>query len=311
MKQARTLWLVAALLGGCAAFNSPVARTVDGVTTEGRFIEPDAYALYALGALSEARGKWRDALGFYERARDIDGSGPELSTRIAFVACQLKENSVSDQAFTKAERADASYGPLWFERARCRQLRGDLPGAYAAALEAVRLDPNRAEASLLAADLAEARGELAEAFRFRDSLATRAPDSLVVQQNLLGAAERARDSARMQRAHDAIARIAEQRHAEPHGAGIEHALTALQQYDLERAGTEAERLFRADPSNADALVIALAVADLKQDHDAFAELLASAEAPARPASPAVLSTLSAVLSRRVGTQAAASIEARP
>ena len=52
MKPSRTLWLLTALLGSCAAFESPVARTVDGVTTEGRFIEPDAYALYALGALS-------------------------------------------------------------------------------------------------------------------------------------------------------------------------------------------------------------------------------------------------------------------
>jgi len=44
-----------------------VVRSVDGVTNEGRFIEPDAYALYAVAALREARGQWNEALSLYQR----------------------------------------------------------------------------------------------------------------------------------------------------------------------------------------------------------------------------------------------------
>lgn len=297
-------------LSGCAAFESPVARTVNGVTTEGRFIEPDAYALYALGALREARGEWRAALGFYERAREIDDRGPEIATRIGAVACRLRDIQLSNQAFTRAERADASYGPLWFELARCRQLRGELEAAHAAALEAVRLDPERDEASLLAADIAEARGDAAAAFRLRDALATRAPDSVVVHRNLLESARRARDDARVQRASEALQRLAARTQTRPTRQGVAQALRALELGDLETAKSEASVLLQADPSNGDALVVALAVADLMQDQHAFDQLLDGAARPGRAASEEVLTTLAALLSRRVGAEAAASIQAR-
>ncbi len=292
-------------LAACGVFQSPVARTVDGVTTEGRFIEPEAYALYAMAALREARGEWREALAFYERARELDGSGPEISTRIAAVACQLRENNLANQAFTEAEQADASYGPLWFELARCQRLRGDLRSAHAAAREAMRLDPQREDASLLAADVAERLGDRAEAFRLLDALATRSPESLAVQRALRQAAQRAVDRARLERAERAIERLTARGAELPRSLGEQRALSALKAGDAAAALREAERLLQVDPSNGDAWIIALAGADLQQDQATFDQLLQSAQAPARPASPEALSTLAAVLARRVGSQAAA------
>ncbi|HYQ18374.1 MAG TPA: tetratricopeptide repeat protein, partial [Polyangiaceae bacterium] len=138
----------------CSVLEPPVARNVDGVVTEGRFIEPDAYALYAVASLREARGQWREALDLYQRAFDVDGRGPELRTRIGAVACKLRQDKLADRHFAAAARETPDYGPLWFELARCRQSRADYAGAQSAALEAVRLDPERFEASLLAADIA-------------------------------------------------------------------------------------------------------------------------------------------------------------
>ena len=163
MKRPRTRFRFAYLAGalslagtlGCNALMPPVARRVDGVTSDGRFIEPEAYALYAIAALRGARGQWNEALRAYQQALDVDGRGPELRTRIGAVACKLHQDTLADQAFAAAARADAAYGPLWFELSLCKKARGDLAFAERAALEAVRLDPERFEASLLAADLAE------------------------------------------------------------------------------------------------------------------------------------------------------------
>ena len=81
------------------------------------------------------------------------------------------------------------------------------------------------------------------------------------------------------------------------------ALEALARGDVATARREAELVLGADPSNGDALVIALSAADLEQDHIAFARLLARAGEPGKPASPAVLGTLEALLARRVSAQA--------
>ena len=296
---------------GCGVLEPPVARSVDGVTTEGRFIEPEAYALYAVAALREARGQWSDALNLYQRALDVDGRGPELRTRIGAVACKLRRDELADRAFAAAQRADAGYGPLWFEQAQCQRARGDLPSALAAALEAVRLDPERFEASLLAADLAERRGDRALAWQLRDGLATHAADSPFVQRSLLAAASRSGDAVRARRAQEALDNLTERAGKSVSPGGSKLALTALQHGDVSGAKREAERLLGADPSNGDALVIALAAADLAQDHDAFAALLQQASEPGTPASPEVLATLAALLGRRVSAQAAQLVVPQP
>lgn len=296
---------------GCNALMPPVARRVDGVTSEGRFIEPDAYALYAVAALREARGQWGEALALYQRALDIDGRGPEVRTRIGAVACKLRQDKQADIAFAAAKRADSDYGPLWFEQALCQKARGDLPGAQSAALEAVRLDPERFEASLLAADLAELRGDRALAWQLRDGLLTHQPDSLPVLRGTLAAAKRSRDAARTARAEAALTRLQARNGSAPASVNVARALEALQRGDITTAKHEAEQLLGADPSNGDALVVALVVADLQQDHAAFNALLEGSAESGTPASPEVLSSLGALLGRRVSAQAAQLVQAQP
>jgi tetratricopeptide (TPR) repeat protein len=296
---------------GCNALMPPVARRVDGVTSNGRFIEPDAYALFAVAALHEARGQWGEALALYQRALDIDGRGPELRTRIGAVACKLHKRDVADEAFAAAGRADAAYGPLWFELALCKKARGDLSFAERAALESVRLDPERFEASLLAADLAELRGDGALAWQLRDGLATHLPDSPVIQRAILAAAKRGRDRARAARAQAALTRLEARRGAGAVSVGIARALDALRRGDIATAKREAEQRLGADPSNADALVVALVVADLQQDHAAFNALLQGPNEVGTPASPEALGALAALLGRRVSAEAAQLVQPQP
>jgi Tfp pilus assembly protein PilF len=296
---------------GCNVLEPPVIRSVDGVVTEGRFIDPDAYALYAVAALREARGQWSEALTMYQRALDVDGRGPEVKTRIGAVACKLHQDALADRAFQGASRAAADYGPLWYELAVCRKIRADLAGAESAALEAVRLDPERYEASLLAADLAELRGDRARAWQMRDALATHAPASAAVQRSLLATANKNGDQARILRARTALTALSSRGADQAPENGIARALAALEHGDLAAAKREAEQLLGADPSSGDALVLALTAADLAQDHAAFNALLEAATEPGSPASPEVLTTLGALLRRRVSAQAAQLVQPQP
>lgn len=302
---------LALALPGCRAFEPPVARQVDGVTSDGRFIEPDSYALYAVGALREAREQWAEALTHYQRALDIDGRGPELRTRIGAVACKLRQDKLADGAFAAAERAAPDYGPLWFELGQCHKLRGDLAFALRAALEAVRLDPERYQASFLAADLAELSGNAALAWQLRDGLATHAPDSTAVQRGLLAAAERRHDLGRAARARAALAALRARGAAPPSLRGAARAMAALERGDLTTAQAEAEVLLGADPTSGDALLIALAVADLRQDHATFDALLARSVDGGAPASAELRDTLAALLARRVSAEAAQLVRPRP
>jgi tetratricopeptide (TPR) repeat protein len=309
VRAAAALGLVGAL--GCSALQPTVARRVNGVTSEGRFIEPDAYALYAVASLREASGQWREALKLYENALDIDGRGPELRTRIGAVACKLHQDKQADRAFAAAARAAADYGPLWFELARCRQTRGDLAGALRAALEAVRLDPERYETSLLAADLAELRGNRTLAWQLRDGLATHASDAPAVQRSLLAAAEHNHDRARAARARAALSALNARGGGDTSAHGARRAIAALERGDITLAKREAETLLGADPSNGDALLIALCVADLEQDHAAFDALLARAPDSGTPVSPELRGALSALLGRRVSAEAAVLVRSQP
>ena len=302
--------LAAATLSGCGVLTPPVTRTVDGVTSEGRFIEPDAYALYAVAALREASGKWHEALELYQRALELDRQGPEIRTRIAAVACKLRSWSIADGAFASALAKDAEYGPAWFELALCRKARADLSGAQSAALRALELDPERYETSLLAAELAELRGDHAAAWRLRDGLATHAPQSLQVQRAVLHAAERAGQRARAERARQALAALTRDEAQRPAALGVARALEELGRGDVTAARREAELVLSADRSSGDALVIALTAADLAQDHAGFARLLQESAEPGKPASPAVLDALAELLARRVSAQAAQAVRSQ-
>jgi tetratricopeptide (TPR) repeat protein len=301
------------LLGssGCAVLEPPVVRSVDGVASEGRFIDADAYALYAVAALREARGQWAEALDLYQRALGIDSRGPEIRTRIGAVACKLRQLALADRSFTAALKADDGYGPLWFELAQCRKSRADIVGAQSAASEALRLDPERAETSLLAAELAELRGDQAAAWRLRDALGTHAPDSLPAQEAILAAAERAADAGRIARARQALVDLRRRGAAATAPRDVPGALAARERGDGTAAKQVTERLLGADPSSGDALVIALCVADLQQDHASFTKLLQQAREPGTPASPQVLGILESLLARRVSAQAGQLVRPQP
>jgi tetratricopeptide (TPR) repeat protein len=295
----------------CGVLEPTVVRSVDGVATEGRFIDANAYALYAVAATREARGQWAEALDLYQRAAELDARGPELRTRIGAVACKLRQQDLADRAFAAAERADDGYGPLWFELAQCRKSRGDAQGALRAALEAMRLDPERVEATLLAADAAEQLGDHASAWRLRDALATHAPDSLNAQRAILSAATRAKDAARTERARRGLAELHRQRASAPEPQGIPGALHALERGDVTTAARLAQQLLGADPSHGDALVIALCAADLQEDHATFARLLERARDPGSAASPQVMGILESLLARRVSAQAGRLLRPQP
>ncbi len=308
-------WLLGASLCwlglGCSVLDPPVVRSVDGVATEGRFIEPDAYALYAIAALREAREQWADALATYQRALDIDDRGPEIRTRIGALACKLRQAALADRSFQDARRVGADYGPLWYEMAQCQRSRGALAEAESAAVRAVRLDPERHEASLLAADIAEQRGNQALAWQLRDALATHAPGSLAVWRALHAAATQRGDEARKARAELALQGLARRPAPTPAAGGVPRALAALGRGDLATAQREAELRLGVDPGNGDALVIALAAADLRQDAEGFESLLRAASEGGTAASSEVLQALQALLARRVGARAAELVSARP
>ncbi len=298
------------VLGGCNVLEPPVARSVDGVVTEGRFIEPEAYALYAVAALREARGQWADALATYQRALDLDERGPELRTRIGAVACKLGQVALADHSFADAQRAAPDYGPLWFELAQCLKTRGDLGHAESAALTALQLDPERPDASLLAADIAELRGNHSLAWQLRDGLAAHARSSVPVLRRLRAAAQKVGDEARVARMQARLDELTPTNGA-PAGSGVSRALSALQRGDLASAQLEAQRLLGADPGHGDALVVALLVADLQQDQATFNALLTTPVDAGTPASPELLQALTTLLARRVSVQAAELVKAQP
>jgi hypothetical protein len=125
-----------------------------------------------------------------------------------------------------------------------------------------------------------------------------------VARNILAAATKNGDQARALRAQAALTEISSHSSRARPTSSTARALAALEHGDITTAKREAEGLLGADPGNGDALVIALAAADLEQDHAAFNALLERSLEPGTPASPEVLATLSALLSRRVSAQAA-------
>ena len=127
----------------------------------------------------------------------------------------------------------------------------------------------------------------------------------------MAAAKRSRDPARAARAQAAVTRLEARSGSASVSFGIARALYALQHGDITTAKREAEQLLGADPSNGDALVVALVVADSQQDHAAFNALLESSADSGTPASPEVLSTLAALLGRRVSAQAAQLVHPQP
>jgi hypothetical protein len=150
----------AVLLPACAA--SPlVERGYGARVVEGHAIEPQAYAAFLEGAVSEAAGDERGALVSFDRAARADGLSPEIWTRIGGARCALDpRNRRADDAFDRAAQIDSTYAGLFAAKARCAAARNDPAGERAAADRAAELDPSADGARAL---LARAGGAVRDA----------------------------------------------------------------------------------------------------------------------------------------------------
>jgi hypothetical protein len=155
--------LLLLLSAGCAG--GDVVRLFSGMEVRGRFINDWAYASYARGVESEARGRDEDALRFYGEAEEQDPASVEIWTRLGAVRCRLGLAD-ADAAFVEALERDDSYEPLWRERARCAEAKGDLEGALALGRRSVELDPTSEPAVVAFARQAARSGHNAEAERW-------------------------------------------------------------------------------------------------------------------------------------------------
>lgn len=132
--------VLAVLVTGCAS-EQLVDRAYDGRVVEGRFIEPEAYASFLAGVMSESDGDLRSALASYTRAERLDPGGPEIWSRIAAVRCAANPSDArADQALSKAFAVDDRYASAWRVKAKCELARGDSSAAEAAALRAAQLE---------------------------------------------------------------------------------------------------------------------------------------------------------------------------
>ncbi len=159
---------VAALgASGCGSVGH-VVRVVDGRTVEGRFVEPEAYALFLRGSIAEANGALDDAIRAYEAVAHLDAADPEVFARIARARCARDAHDPAARvALDRALALDGEYGPAWDAVAACGGGAGPraraahaeprdvhIQVAFARALErSSRAGANEARAQLLALTL--------------------------------------------------------------------------------------------------------------------------------------------------------------
>lgn len=326
--------LALALVSACATRPSVVTRVADGVVHEGRFILPEAYSAYALGAQLEARGDRRGALTAFELALAADPDAPEILTRIGRLECHRARAPShpsakrAAKAFQTALRIDPNHSMALAEMARCRARLGDPQNALRAALAAARVDPDSLETQLLVADLAETAGEVDLARRWLDALVTRSPDSRAAWLGLAAFADRHADRGREIRAVRALGGLGAPSSPAARQQALEDALAAGDLARARRAAVllrvpagelaaraalvgawkiareQAELMLAADPTDTDAWIALLAVEDMSRNARAWAKTLAAApDDPATVPSPAARQLQGELLERHVGPEA--------
>jgi hypothetical protein len=201
--------LAALTLAACGAAPA-VERAYDGRVVQGHFVGPEAYAAFLQGVIADAAGDARAALAAYGEAARLDPEGPEVWTRIATVRCAAAARDArADEALARAFAADATYARAWEAKARCASLRGDEPGATAAARRAAELDPSADGANVLLARAA-VPGDAAQR-NVLVALTVTAHDPLIAWDALATWAEAHGDVALWARALGALAVIAPER----------------------------------------------------------------------------------------------------
>lgn len=333
--RSRLVLLLAALFpAGCQT--GTVVRSFGGVEAHGHFINDWAYASYARGVESEARGRHDDALFFYEEAIEQDPESPELWVRLGAMRCRLKLSRAED-AFAEAEDRDPSYEPLWRERAACAARSGETDLALAHIERAVALDPGRDETVLALVALLDRAGRHEDAERWLRSLVARSPNSAAAWQAVVAHAHE-RNPAWLAVARSELARLAPGIDAPPPAlrrkpsgswrsvdealiaGSLDDARTRAREGHLDTrllaaraifvgrpllAFEEAELRLGADPDDSDARVALALAADLLGKTATIGEALRDIPAAAERLSEPGRLLLAELLLRHEGTEAAA------
>jgi tetratricopeptide (TPR) repeat protein len=328
-----------ALLAALAGCTDPtVTRIVDGRPVEGRFISDTAYALYARGAQAEAAGDLAGALRAFMLAALQDPESPDVWTRIGALHCRLRPGRdlppLAEAAFERARAIDPGHAALYRERARCLISAGDpaVPDlALADAERALALDPDDLDTALVHASALDRVGRAGDAVRALRALTLRHPTSVEPWRAMLDLARRTGNAALAGTAAERLAHLgqgppggvfesplaaidraleegdltgARRRALRHHVSGAEVALRAIALGLPDLARAQGELVLGADPADASARIALAAVADLRGDLAAVADLLRSIPRAVTPPSPLGRWIFAEVLRRRVGAEAA-------
>lgn len=306
-----------ALTSSACAPSTSVQRVSHGRTVEGPEVGADAYAAYAHGAYLEARGQPTAAIQAYREALDSGSAKPAIWTRLGALYCREPTRD-AEAAFDNAIGLDEGYAPAWSGRAECRYSRRELDAALTDALRAVRLDADDTAANLLVARIYRAQNRLADAKAWLFALVLKSPEVRAhwVALDAFVAASHDEALAGYTRAQLARRSAGAQLTTDAEGRGRQAPPTlsnelrqALNEDDLPRAraiateeGVNARTLgllaasngyaaladrqatlvLEADPSDPDALIVALAVAQANGATERLRSLLQRANTVGRP-----------------------------
>jgi tetratricopeptide (TPR) repeat protein len=306
-------------------------RVADGIEYESRSLSPEAYEHFARAQLREAAHDDAGALVEYERALAEDSGAPELLARRGAVRCRLARR-VDDawaqrakEDFARAVHSDAHSASAWLEIAHCAARFQRQAEAFSAIRRAAAADPESAAIARAFVSYAERVGELALARRFSDAWVVRRPSERAAWLSLAEFAQRTHDLARARAARSALAELGESaesneraltralaRDDAPEAGRVALALNlrsgelaarALRAGAYRTAKTVAERVHAADPSDADAWVSVLTLADLERQPERLATLLHEAPPEVDSLSAAGRALFGELLARLVGDDA--------
>jgi tetratricopeptide (TPR) repeat protein len=265
----------------------------NGVRYEGRFIDPEAYAAYAVGVMHETRGEYEKAVVWYTAARTEDPESPEIWARIGAAECFATSAErgprVAAKAFSNGIQLADSYYGNYFERARCEERAHEFDHALDDATAAVARRPSDEPANLLVSRLLQAEGRSVDARAWLEAFHGFRATSPAMNRAL----EAARQPAN-------VTPSAPETSALAHSSARTQAFADLRAGKFEAARTRAQTDLGADPTNADAWVAALVACDALRDEVCFDSLLGALRTPSLPPSQTALAYLSELLTRRTG-----------
>ncbi len=157
-----------------------LAATYTPTPAYGRTPHPIIEA-YSLGLRAFERGDYNRAIQYLDQAAQIQPAA-DIYTLIGDIYLSQGAYSQALQAYNQAIQTDKTYAPAYLGRARALLQSAPNPEQEARRNleEALRLDPNLAEARLELARLAAEQGDLAAATRQIEQAATQLPESPLV-----------------------------------------------------------------------------------------------------------------------------------